>query len=96
MSPLLLALASLLLLPAVSSASLSRQISLGDYEYWLPPKAAWTLDSWNTSSAPGKDEFIPLTVVNVNGTADAELVTSALERYNSTDDVWTPYFAQGG
>lgn len=78
-------------LAGVSAASVSRQIQLGDHEYFIPPTAAWKLDSWNASVS---DEFTPLTVVKLNQTANAERVASALETYEN-DDVWTKEFTQG-
>ncbi|KAI1063483.1 hypothetical protein LB506_012788 [Fusarium annulatum] len=77
-------------LAGVSAASVSRQIQLGDHEYFVPPTAAWKLDSWNASVG---DEFTPLTVVELNQTANVERVASALETYEK-DDVWTKEFAQ--
>jgi hypothetical protein len=74
------------------SASVSRQIQLGEYEYFVPPTPAWKLDSWNVSAE--HEEFTPLTVVKLNGTANAARVSSALEEYED-DDVWTKSFAQG-
>ncbi|KAF5701595.1 glutamyl-tRNA(Gln) amidotransferase subunit A [Fusarium mundagurra] len=75
----------------VSAASVSRQIQLGDHEYFVPPTAAWTLDSWDAEV--GAEEFTPLTVVKLNGTANAERVASALGEYEK-DDVWTKEFTQ--
>jgi hypothetical protein len=74
------------------SASVSRQIQLGEYEYFVPPTPAWKLDSWNVSA--GHEEFTPLTVVKLNGTANAARVSSTLEEYED-DDVWIKAFAQG-
>ncbi|KAG5764035.1 hypothetical protein H9Q72_007882 [Fusarium xylarioides] len=78
-------------LAGVSAASVSRQIQLGDHEYFVPPTAAWKLDSWNVSA--DADEFTPLTVVKFNGTANAERVASVLGEYEK-DDVWTKEFTQ--
>ncbi|KAH7144798.1 amidase signature domain-containing protein [Fusarium sp. MPI-SDFR-AT-0072] len=78
-------------LAGVSAASVSRQIQLGDHEYFVPPTAAWKLDSWNASA--DADEFTPLTVVKLNQTANAERVASALGDYEK-DDVWTKEFTQ--
>ncbi|KAF4971550.1 hypothetical protein FZEAL_9834 [Fusarium zealandicum] len=90
MNPSLLALFYL----AVASAStVSRQIQLGDDEYFLPPTAAWKLESWDVD-AKHTDEFTPLTVVNLNDTADAARVSLALKKYDEADDVWTASFAQ--
>ncbi|KAF5003629.1 hypothetical protein FDECE_9835 [Fusarium decemcellulare] len=78
---------------ATASASLvSRQIQLGENEYFLPPTSSWKLKSWDSDGF--KDEFTPLTVVQLKDTANAERVAAALEQYNKTDDVWTPSFAQ--
>jgi hypothetical protein len=77
---------------ATVSASVSRQIQLGKYEYFVPPTPAWKLDSWNVSAE--HDEFTPLTVVKLNGTANTARVSSALREYED-DDVWTKAFAQG-
>jgi hypothetical protein len=80
-------------LAGVSASSVSRQIQLGDHEYFVPPSPAWKLDSWN-ASADHADEFTPLTVVKLNQTANAEHVASALGEYEK-DDVWTKEFTQG-
>lgn len=77
---------------AAVSASVSRQIQLGKHEYFVPPTPAWKLDSWNVSAE--HDEFTPLTVVKLNGTANVARVSSALKKYED-DDVWTKAFAQG-
>jgi hypothetical protein len=79
-------------LAVVSAASVSRQIQLGDHEYFVPPTAAWTLDSWDADA--DAEEFTPLTVVKLNGTANAERVAAALGEYEK-DDVWTKEFTQG-
>lgn len=79
-------------LAGVSAASVSRQIQLGDHEYFVPPTAAWKLNSWDASVSA--DEFTPLTVVKLNRTANAERVASALGEYEK-DDVWTKEFTQG-
>ncbi|KAJ4251864.1 hypothetical protein NW762_011161 [Fusarium torreyae] len=79
-------------LATVSASSVSRQIQLGKHEYFVPPTAAWKLDSWNTS-AECEDEFVPLTVVKLSESANAARVASALSKYEK-DDVWTPYFTQ--
>ncbi|KAH7262788.1 hypothetical protein BKA59DRAFT_505813 [Fusarium tricinctum] len=76
---------------AAVSASVSRQIQLGKHEYFVPPTPAWKLDSWNVSAE--HDEFTPLTVVKLNGTANTARVSSALKEYED-DDVWTKAFAQ--
>ncbi|RKL25637.1 hypothetical protein BFJ68_g268 [Fusarium oxysporum] len=76
-------------LAGVSAASVSRQIQLGDHEYFVPPTAAWKLNSWDASVSA--DEFTPLTVVKLNQTANAERVASALGEYEK-DDVWTKEF----
>ncbi|KAF4435586.1 Glutamyl-tRNA(Gln) amidotransferase subunit A [Fusarium acutatum] len=78
-------------LACVSAASVSRQIQLGDHEYFVPPTAAWTLDSWDVSV--DAEEFTPLTVVGLNQTANAERVASVLGEYEE-DDVWTKEFTQ--
>ncbi|KAJ4033223.1 hypothetical protein NW761_012655 [Fusarium oxysporum] len=78
-------------LAGVSAASVSRQIQLGNHEYFVPPTAAWKLDSWDVSVSA--DEFTPLTVVKLNQTANAERVASALGEYEK-DDVWTKEFTQ--
>jgi hypothetical protein len=79
-------------LAGVSAASVSRQIQLGDHEYFVTPTAAWKLNSWDASVSA--DEFTPLTVVKLNQTANAERVASALGEYEK-DDVWTKEFTQG-
>ncbi|KAF5543968.1 glutamyl-tRNA(Gln) amidotransferase subunit A [Fusarium mexicanum] len=78
-------------LAGVSAASVSRQIQLGEHEYFVPPTVAWKLDSWNASA--DVDEFTPLTAVKLNETANAERVASVLGEYEK-DDVWTKEFAQ--
>ncbi|KAF5022967.1 hypothetical protein F66182_4979 [Fusarium sp. NRRL 66182] len=80
-------------LAAASASSVSRQIELGDCEYFVPPTAAWKLDSWDTS-AEHEDEFTPLTVVRLNQTVNAASIASALTKYAEVDDVWTPSFAK--
>jgi hypothetical protein len=78
---------------AVASAlSVSRQIQLGNHEYFVPPTASWKLESWDYNT--GTDEFVPLTVVHLNDTVDAASVASALVEYEK-DDVWTTSFAEG-
>ncbi|KAJ4181844.1 hypothetical protein NW755_010843 [Fusarium falciforme] len=77
---------------AVASAlSVSRQIQLGHYEYFVPPTASWKLESWDYKA--GTDEFVPLTVVHLNDTVNAASVASALVEYEK-DDVWTASFAE--
>ncbi|KAF4345754.1 glutamyl-tRNA(Gln) amidotransferase subunit A [Fusarium beomiforme] len=85
-------LLGLFYLACVSASSVSRQIQLGDHEYFVPPTPAWTLDSWNVS-ADHADEFTPLTVVKLNGTASEEAIVSELGEYEK-DDVWTKEFTQ--
>ncbi|KAF5620711.1 monocarboxylate transporter 4 [Fusarium sp. NRRL 25303] len=67
------------------------QIQLGDNEYFVPPTVAWRLNSWNASA--DADEFTPLTVVELNQTANVERVSSALGEYEK-DDVWIKEFTQ--
>ncbi|KAM5341166.1 hypothetical protein ACJ41O_015275 [Fusarium nematophilum] len=74
---------------SVASASVSRQIQLGDNEYFVPPTTAWKLESWDSD-----DEFTPLTVVHLNDTPNAARVATVLNEYKDTDDVWTPSFAK--
>ncbi|KAF4435214.1 Glutamyl-tRNA(Gln) amidotransferase subunit A [Fusarium austroafricanum] len=78
-------------LVTASASSVSRQIQLGDHEYFVPPNPTWKLDLWNTSAEHG--EFTPLTVVKLNQTANGERVASALGEYEK-DDVWTKSFTQ--
>lgn len=78
---------------AVASAlSVSRQIQLGDHEYFVPPTASWKLESWVYKN--GTEEFVPLTVVHLNDTVNAASVASVLVEYEK-DDVWTASFAEG-
>lgn len=91
----LLARFSLLALPLVSALSVSRQIQLEDVDYFVPPEAAWNLDAWDSKDVNGTDEFVPLSAITLNGTANAQRVRAMLEAYNTTDDVWTPSFSQG-
>lgn len=80
-------------LSIAAAASVSRQILIGSDEYFLPPTAAWKLDSW-CDDASSKEEFTPLTVVRLNGTASSATVGAVLEHYTAIDDVWTPEFAK--
>jgi hypothetical protein len=73
------------------AASVSRQIQLGDLEYFIPPKPAWKLKHWNVSIH--NDDFTPLTVVNLGEPPTAATVSDALEQYEE-DDVWTKRFTQ--
>lgn len=76
------------------TATISRQIRLGLDDYFLPPTAAWKLDSWRDNNTR-KEEFTPLTVIKLNSTVSSAAVSTVLERYAATDDVWTPSFAEG-
>ncbi|RSL64801.1 hypothetical protein CEP54_004627 [Fusarium duplospermum] len=76
---------------AVASAlSVSRQIQLGDHEYFVPPTVSWKLESWDYKAA---EEFVPLTVVHLNDTVNAASVASVLVEYGK-DDVWTASFTK--
>ncbi|KAL6922844.1 hypothetical protein FSST1_000118 [Fusarium sambucinum] len=72
-------------------ASVSRQIQLGDLEYFVPPEPAWKIKDWNFS-APG-EEFTPITVVNIIEDPKGLLnISHSLEGFEK-DDVWTEHFA---
>ncbi|RGP60987.1 glutamyl-trna amidotransferase subunit a [Fusarium sporotrichioides] len=72
-----------------AAASVSRQIQLGDIEYFVPPEPVWKLQDWNASAH--NDEFTPLTVVELNDTATEARISHALKQYEK-DDVWTKHF----
>ncbi|CEI42154.1 unnamed protein product [Fusarium venenatum] len=72
-------------------ASVSRQIQLGDLEYFVPPEPVWKIKDWNFS-APG-EEFTPITVVNIIEDPTGLLnISHSLEGFEK-DDVWTEHFA---
>ncbi|QPC72143.1 hypothetical protein HYE68_002895 [Fusarium pseudograminearum] len=73
-------------------ASVSRQIQLGDLEYFIPPDPAWKLKDWNVSARD--DEFTPLTVVGPSGLPIDGRINLAAMAYER-DDVWTKHFTQG-
>ncbi|KAK7413375.1 hypothetical protein QQX98_007752 [Neonectria punicea] len=87
-------LLGILRLSLASVLSISRQVQLGDHEYFVPPTAAWKLDSWDSDKTSNHDGFVPVTVVDLNGTASASRVRSVLDKYDDVDDVWTSSFAQ--
>ena len=78
-----------------SAAYISRQIQLGSNEYFLPPTPAWSFENWSSGAVKSNDEFIPMTVVELNGSASPWDVAEVLKRYESDDDVWTPSFTEG-
>ncbi|KAF4459502.1 glutamyl-tRNA(Gln) amidotransferase [Fusarium albosuccineum] len=67
-------------------------VHLGDDEYFVPPDASWKLPSWEVSTH--HDEFTPVTVVSLNDTVNAANIAAVLDRFGTTDDVWTAFFAQ--
>ncbi|UZP46539.1 hypothetical protein NXS19_014351 [Fusarium pseudograminearum] len=73
------------------AASVSRQIQLGDLEYFIPPEPAWKLKDWNVSAHDG--EFTPLTVVGPSGLPIDGRINLAAMAYER-DDVWTKHFTQ--
>ncbi|KAM0296943.1 hypothetical protein ACHAPM_010129 [Fusarium culmorum] len=73
------------------AASVSRQIQLGDLEYFIPPEPAWKLKDWNVSAH--NDEFTPLTVVGLSGLPTNGRISLAAKAYEK-DDVWTKHFTQ--
>lgn len=76
---------------STAASAISRQIQLGDIEYFVPPEPAWKLNKWNISAQ--NEEFIPLTVVKLKGAPTEASIISALEEYEK-DDVWTKHFTQ--
>lgn len=90
------ALVLLLLTVATDAFSVTKQVQLGDHDYFLPPAAAWSLTSWSRNATSSKDEYLPASVVHVNTSqVTAESLRTALEVYNTTDDVWTESFTKG-
>lgn len=78
-----------------SAAYISRQVQLGSDEYFLPPTPAWSFTNWSSDAVKSNDEFIPLTVVELNSSASPRDVAEVLQRYETDDDVWTPSFTEG-
>ncbi|GKU07434.1 glutamyl-trna amidotransferase subunit a [Fusarium langsethiae] len=72
-----------------ATASVSRQIQLGDLEYFVPPEPAWKLKGWNASAHNG--DFTPLTVVKLSEAPTEVRISHALKEYEK-DDVWTKHF----
>lgn len=93
---LFLAQLAALFVSTVSATVVSRQIRLSQHEYFVPPSASWKVPSWNPNLLHNAsvDEFVPITVLNLNGTANAATIKAMLDKFNATDDVWTSSFTQ--
>ena len=78
-----------------AEASLTYQVDLGGIGYFLPPRETRRLEGWQDAEVPGADEFVPLTVVTLDGAPDADSVAAALQKYGEEDDVWSPAFTEG-
>lgn len=77
------------------AAYVSRQVQLGSEEYFLPPSPAWSFANWSSDAVESNEEFVPLTVVELNRRASSRDVAEVFRRYESDDDVWTPSFTEG-
>lgn len=78
-----------------AEASSTHQVELGGTSYFLPPHETRRLEGWEDAEVPGADEFVPLTVVTLDGAPDADSVAAALQKYGEEDDVWSPAFTEG-
>ncbi|KAK9438002.1 glutamyl-tRNA(Gln) amidotransferase [Metarhizium brunneum] len=80
----------------VSAKVVSRQIQLGQHEYFMPPSSSWKVPSWDSNLLQNAtvDEFVPITVMNLNGTKNDANIRAMLDKFNATDDVWTSSFTQ--
>lgn len=90
-------IALLVLRASASTIRITHQVNLDGIDYFLPPNPTWSLPEWSQKNITHLgNEFQPLTVVQ---TSDLKITTQSLgaiiETYNSTDDVWSPRFAQG-
>lgn len=93
---LFLAQLAALFVSIVSAKVVSRQIQLGQHEYFMPPSASWKVPSWDSNLLQNAtvDEFVPITVMNLNGTKNDANIRAMLDKFNATDDVWTSSFTQ--
>ncbi|KAF5120173.1 Glutamyl-tRNA(Gln) amidotransferase subunit A [Metarhizium anisopliae] len=93
---LFLAQLAALFVSIVSSKVVSRQIQLGQHEYFMPPSSSWKVPSWDSNLLQNAtvDEFVPITVMNLNGTKNDANIRAMLDKFNATDDVWTSSFTQ--
>lgn len=62
----------------------------------MPPSASWKVPSWDSNLLQNAtvDEFVPITVMNLNGTKNDANIRAMLDKFNATDDVWTSSFTQ--
>ncbi|KID65350.1 glutamyl-tRNA(Gln) amidotransferase, subunit A, partial [Metarhizium hybridum] len=91
---LFLAQLAALFVSIVSAKVVSRQIQLGQHEYFMPPSPSWKVPSWDSNWLQNAtvDEFVPITVMNLNGTKNDANIRAMLDKFNATDDVWTSSF----
>ncbi|KAF2130417.1 amidase signature enzyme [Dothidotthia symphoricarpi CBS 119687] len=75
---------------AVSSTGFT--VSLTDIDYFLPPKPVANIAGCDIIASAFKDaDFVPFTVVKVNGTLD---IASTTAQYAEQDDVWQEAFLE--
>jgi hypothetical protein len=85
-----LTIASIALTPGLQAAvsSTGFTVSLGDVDYFLPPKSVASITGCEEIKASFKDApFVPITVVKGNGSLDVASY--------SKDDVWQEAFLEG-
>ncbi|KAI9898060.1 hypothetical protein N3K66_006420 [Trichothecium roseum] len=81
--------------------SISRQVRLGNVEYFVPPTASWHVEDWDPAvlGAEAEGDLVPLTVValtvvTLTDQDDDEKLEDILRDYAERDDVWNSMFEQ--
>lgn len=79
------------------SMSISRQVRLGNVEYFVPPTESWHIEDWDPAvlGAETEGDLVPLTVVTLADQNDDEKLEDILRGYAERDDVWNSMFEQG-
>jgi len=76
--------------------TVSKQVDLNGIDYFLPPTPVLALSPWSRTVTNTTDEYVPITVIKTNvSDVTAVTVNNILEVYKTTDDVWSPSFAEG-
>lgn len=92
-----LSFVGLIAVPAYAGvASSGSTVALGGLEYFIPPSPSSQLKLGGSTSLKNTSSWIPFTFVQASGGnfTDSDF-SSAISKYQSSDDVWTPSFLSG-
>ena len=82
---------------AATAVSISRQVQVGNVQYFVPPTEAWRIEDWKPEimNLATEDDLIPLTAVTLGDTYDGNNLSRTFDEYEQQDDVWSRPFGHG-